>query len=354
MDKKLYNFTDSLSEKELGSFDSELEQIARASKIGQAEKNRILSSAMRKAGFEMKETTKKRTFKKKRIIAAAAAAAMLAVGGTAAAVGISFINRDSIVHNFGESAPDKLEELGQVANITTENEHFRITADMIICDGINLRAYCTVEALDDTGKEAMGLSPECIVYIPPEVNFHYEGENEKLTFGQSMGSSWLAEQNRYYEYEDGGSDDLDDTRAYFEMDLPVYKLDTAKRLTADFSTAKLDGDTEYMNGLSITFGLEKNIETTTFVSPDGDKIYMSPVGITTDIGVDYTEGNADSRLYIGYTMSDGTETDMQPASYFGDEAHTYIVFYELTDPNDYQAVKIGDILGNGTVYTKSE
>lgn len=345
MDEKLYNFMDSLSEKELGSFDAQLEQITRSSDIGQTEKNRILSSAMRKAGFEMKETTKKRTFKKKRIIAVAAAAAMLAVGGTAAAVGISFINRDSIVHNFGESAPDKLEELGQVANITTENEHFRITADTVICDGIYLRAFFTIDALDDTGKEAMGLSPQCLVYMPPTVDFYYEGETEKLSFGQSMGSSTN---------ENDESSELNDTRAYFEMNLPVYKLDMSKRLTADFSTVKLDGDTEYMDGLSITFDLEKNIETTTFISPDGDELYMSPIGITTDIGVYYTKENAGERLYIGYTMSDGTETAMQPANYFEDEAHTYIVFYELAEPNDYRTVKIGDISGNGTIYTKSE
>jgi hypothetical protein len=79
---------------------------------------------------------------------------------------------------------------------------------------------------------------------------------------------------------------------------------------------------------------------------------MSPIGISTDFGIE--EGG--STMYISYTMADGTETDQEIAGFFTDteDNHSHIEFEELTDPDNYQAVKLGFAGQEETVYTRVE
>ena len=91
MDNRLYDLPNKISEKDAALFDSVYERLDKNASASNEEKKRILSSAMRKAGFEMQDNyaditinrfRRKTTVKRIFVIAAAAAALVGAVAAT--------------------------------------------------------------------------------------------------------------------------------------------------------------------------------------------------------------------------------------------------------------------------------
>lgn len=157
MDKKLYDFMDSLSEKELGSFDAQLEQITRSSYIGQTEKNRILSSAMRKAGFDMKE---KRTIKKKRIVGICLAAALMFGGAIGAYAAYSNGIWNGMKWRFSENADEEtasaLESITNTNGVCVTNtfDDLDIFFEGVVNDSDQMFSVFTVKKKDGSAFES--------------------------------------------------------------------------------------------------------------------------------------------------------------------------------------------------------
>ena len=137
----------------------EFEEFGSDAPITDEEQSRILSSVMRKAGFDMNETmTTKKTGKHgKRFITLMAAAALLGTGALGAgAYGIYVNHRQSVDSYLGEGAADTLEQQGLLdGSETAVSEHYKITQETVLSTGNITSIIVTVEGIDEEGRAAL-------------------------------------------------------------------------------------------------------------------------------------------------------------------------------------------------------
>lgn len=157
MEEKLARLMNSLTPAEADEFIDSFDTFGE-SEVSPKAQSRILSSVMRKAGAEMKETKNIKPSKRhtKRIIGfvvvAALCSAALAVGASAA-VKHFISHKDNALHAYMDNSA-LIEELDKRAGepIVCENEHLRLTVDTVMSDDIYIHCTATLEGLDDEGK----------------------------------------------------------------------------------------------------------------------------------------------------------------------------------------------------------
>jgi len=160
MDKKLYDMLDNISPEELES----LEGIYPETRLSQRQKDKILSSAVRKAGIAMTENkeikTRKPMKRSKKIISAIIAAAVICTGGAAAYAMYSNGIENGMKMRFEDELTDSGKQAlgsvtknfdGEVLENTFEDVDFEF--DGIVFDGQEGYVVLTARKSDGTAFE---------------------------------------------------------------------------------------------------------------------------------------------------------------------------------------------------------
>ena len=144
-----YDFSENDAEK----YDSLYAGLDKKASADDAQKQRVLSSAMRKAGFEMNETqakmivtkSRKKRHIKKFIVIAAAAAAMV---GTVAATGAI----DRVQEYFWQDMSPYQDEIMKTAAVVS-NDDITMSVDGVIADEVKCRVVVSVTSKSDRGED---------------------------------------------------------------------------------------------------------------------------------------------------------------------------------------------------------
>ncbi len=341
MEEKLYEAFEQMSEREAEQLNQTLEGIADGSKASHSTRSRIRQLTMKKAGIHTNNRYAKAH--SRRLVATVAAAALLIVGGGgAAAAGIIFTNRESIDTEFGDGAAQVLEEKGAVANIMSENEHFRVTADMITSDGVQSELFCTLIPLDEKAVSYITNESGDLLGGMPDLSVCYADDEDS----QQIPIGGGANLQNYNETIEIG------TPIVLRADIPLDEVDSSRKLKLCLS-AMLD-DEELMDGIEIEFNLNESLQEAVFESEDGSLLKLTPVTMSfsldkQDVQIDHPESES---LRVSYEKSDGSVTEEElltniiSVDYDGD-SYTYVVKMEsVIEPDDYTTVIITDISGN--------
>ena len=341
MEERLNVLENDLSMTAADMFADELAEIDDQTEIGDAPKQRILSSVMRKAGFEMKGNMTEKRIKRhnRRFMGFMIAAAVIVIGSVSVAAYYGFFNKESVAH-FNDDA-DTLEEKGFAANQVLENEHIRITIDTVLSDGYNGYIIYTTEALDEEGKDIM---QRYSIWN----NFYYIGSSEQIRFNQRRG---------------GANDPIDENgreRRYEIYDLTG--IDISKDLDTRFGASDMYSDEpvkcdEYglpvdnlLGDMTATISFEKNCDIVSLTDSDGNKVFLSQFEVLSD-DPSINIHNDEQIKQIKLIRTDGTkeEIDKDKIYYSGGETngYRYIVFGKYIELDDYKGIEL-----NGVEYLK--
>ncbi len=302
IDERLNKFYDSVDIDELERLD-----MALCCEHGtdSAAEQRILSSAIRKAGITMngnvtyteKKNEKFKMNKARRIaVIAAAAAAVMAVTAVAAGV-VSFTHRDSVSHYFGDSGAETLESMDKVMEYTSANEHFSMTIDTLMSDGRTWEAVVTLTALDERGAEWLDNETGDM----PFAFTTYADNGEETPIFPSETAFWNED-----------SPLISDNKIKYLMSGELDGIDVSRDINFTFNAKGLyveDSERLY-EGISFTLDLSKNMETVELVSENGTTMQLSPFSIYGDLDFNHSDyrdvlliKNDGSRERIDYALS---------------------------------------------------
>ncbi len=305
------------------------------------EQQRILSSAMRKAGSEMKETmlTKKKRKHSKRFAGIVLAAAVALTGAIGAAAYYSFINSNSVEH-FIDNA-DTLEEKGFAENQVMENGHIRITIDTVLSDGYNGYIIYTTEALDETGEELRDR------YLFDK-KFYYSGSSEQVRFKQSYtGARFPVEENgKEREYQ---MIDLTDVDVSESFDIRFYALDMYSGESVELDEYGLPAD-NLLDGMTAAVNFEKNCDIVSLTDEKGSKVILSQFEVLYD-DISVNDTIAEQMKLI---RADGTKEAIDKDKMYFSEGTvskgnglSEIIFGRFIELDDYKGIEL-----DGREYTK--
>lgn len=376
MERELYALFDSITEEELARFGDSLENVADSVRDERGAASKLADDVLGKAGYEMTGKTIRRHRRaggKKLAALLLAAALTLAAGGTAAAVGLKFAHKQNVVRRYGYKAADILEDKGAAANITSQNEHFRITCDSVITNGYDCNMLFTIEALDNVGRDIMddktgGFSPA----MYPNVRAVYKDTGEPIN---PYGAGGFIGSGGYFDSEE----QLPDHTYYFESELMLEGIDTDRELLLTFGETVFDENVENfeealkhdrgylpeLEGVELTVKLNDQLGTKTFTDAEGNELKMNLIHLSFSLPLDkvkspvYEETRGVKSAFISFTDKDGTATEPEPLrSYSGyqgvaDGGERIVWGADFTEklltPESYSEITITDI--NGEVIT---
>lgn len=155
MENKLENIVYELSEKDAELFDSVYAKLDKKARVSDAEKGRILSSAMQKAGFEMNETqaniTMRKSKTKKIMICGIAVAALLSAVGWTAATGGFYRVKEYFAQDISPYV-DMINNTSQEVS----NDDITLSVDGVIVDEVQCRVVVSVTPKTRRGEEIVG------------------------------------------------------------------------------------------------------------------------------------------------------------------------------------------------------
>jgi len=226
------------------------------------EQQRILSSAMRKAGFEMKDpmTMKKTRKHSKRFIAFVAAAALMTTAAIGAgAYGIYVNHRQSVDRYLGDSAADTLEQQGLLdGSEIAATEHYKITQETVLSTGNVTSIIVTLEGIDDESKELLNSKTKSLELDFPAVISATNGKVESSSTFPIYGEGYIT-----CLYDVICKDLYEPVNA----DIGLYLCN--KRIEGGIEGEVRDG--EYMG--NINFTTEPNVEGIQFVGENNNKSF---------------------------------------------------------------------------------
>lgn len=351
MEKEIEKLMGCLSPSEAETFAASFEAFGECDVSADAQ-NRILSSVMRKARFDMNEhmTAKRKRKNKSRIyvIAAAAALALSAVGVSAYAAGYRLEDGEIVRRFYGEHAENWLESNALNEQQTAENGHYDVTMYSFLSDGNYCQAIWCIEALDDAAKARFGGPFENY-----DVRAFYADTGEEINMGGSEGGADAAlnDQSHHYFYYKILLADVDLSRE-IELRIESYAL-----------MADRESQDELGDGLRFVVDASPNVETKTIANENGSELLLSPLGISAICRDDerrpyelLEKKQDDTDITCLLIRSDGSSEPLITGigtveANDGSELVMQIPFYDISDISDVVSVTIsGDKTGDETYY----
>ena len=348
MENRLKALEESVSLSEAEIITKEFSAISDQSEISDDAQQRILSSVMRKAGFEMKDTmttTKTRKHSKRFIAFVAAAALMTTAAIGAGAYGIYVNHRQSVDRYLGDSAADTLEQQGLLdGSEIAATEHYRITQETVLSTGNVTSIILTFEGLDDEGKALINSHTKRLV--PDFV--HSPTELQRLLESGSLGKE-----------EGDGYEVYMFTYTYRTPEQPIT-CPVSLYLTDDDCVST--GYPEYGEFIStVEFTTEPNVEGIAFTGEQNGKNFsLYDFALTSDVYIPIDEGEKfgmrieyrdGSMITLGHRdFSDLCHAGFEGVTELTDvetQTNTRAVFRRLIDSANVSAVTI-----NGERYVR--
>lgn len=154
--------------------------------------------------------------------------------------------------------------------VSSENDHFCITLESLLCDDVTVNITAKIEALDDVGSAYLSDG-----HILP-VTMAYDKAGNYITWTEG-------------EYDSNGGVPETDTCKYFKFSFDKYYLNGEQEIQLkmyDADTLRLSGNkpgepakdlTDIFTGINFSVNTASNLETLTLVSDSGAKVYISPL-----------------------------------------------------------------------------
>ncbi len=321
---------------ELGSFDENYSLTA-------DEQQRILSSVMRKAGFEMnKKITVNRPLKRcKHFIALIAVIVIMITGAFGAGAyykGYRLDNGQIIRKLGGENAEEFLESNGLNEVKEKENGHFDISITSIISDGNYCRAFWCIEALDEAAVKQL----KCV--LPPTVKAYYADTGEEINMSGS--------------HTPHDTSINDEAHFYFSLIIPLRDIDVSRDIEFRIITGAfyVNNDENLADGLSFTTNVSRNVETKIIADEKETELLLSPLGISHFFGNDkeyylpneieavkFIKRNQHNEIYEVPAENWGCLSSISNINYYGEfPVEWSIDFNKLVDISDIEGIKIND------------
>ena len=261
-------------------------ELGRNASLGGEAQQRILSSVMRKAGFEMNENinVKKARRHGKRFVGLVVAAALLgtsAIGGAAYSAGYRIEGGELVRRFYGKDAEKLIGDAAVSDTKTADNEHFAISMYSYLTDGRTYSAVWCVEAEDEeAAKKLNGLGE----YNIPDVQVRYSNGNAVNNSYSVTTDKSLNDDSHYYFYIRGVFDDDIDG----EVTLTVYANGTLgitddefRLLPDDYTELKNVSENDKLGeGIKFTVPTSSNVKAEKLVGENGLELDISPLGIT--------------------------------------------------------------------------
>ena len=302
---------------------------------------RIVSDTNRKEVVKMRKSGKPK--KTAAVIVAVSAALALSVTAGAAAYK-AFFHKES-VEMFGINDQSKAEQL-VIGTKSTENAHYRLTADTVLSDGRTVNVVFTLEGLDDTGKAFINTAKENNDY-PPEMFYSSSAEllknNDQLTESDQV--------KRFYNgvwYCEGGAEEfavrkLNSDGSFAFMNTDYFANNPGKLYVAPNAGKKTEYASSF-NGLILELDISKNLDVKEFSNGDS-KLYLSKTGVTVvDNGNVVTNitniTHLDEKNYV-LNFADGSSRAInknEGAFSFKTADHGYSFFFDSIDINSVSSV----------------
>lgn len=289
--------------------------------------DKLISEVEKKAGI-----IKQRRIKLRRTFAVAAAAFIAAAAGAVAGSAYISYYHEHSVDKYAKNSSSTAIEFDYDA-VSSENSHFRVTIDKVLCDGENVMMIVTVDSLDGTS----------IFDATPEMSYNIGGQPYYKAWGGGYG---------YYDSQD----ELDGkTYSYVEYFHPLDNIgyEFGREITINFCQLGYNpnlynaGENMY-EGISFDVMFKKNVKTADLYDSEGNKLMLSQFAIYTDeIPVFPEEDGGYKRDSFFYIANDGTRiphTDL-PGTYGNNR--TFLMFAEIIDIDDYKGIEV-----NGVEYLK--
>ena len=332
MNNKSYRLCDIIDESSCELIDRELEDFSQNAELDEISQQRIISSVMRKAGFEMRTninvtSTKKRS---KRFIGFMAAAIIAVTGAVGAGAAYSYQKITASERYLGEGASEVIESMGANSDMTIKGRHFDINIETLLSDGEYLTVIANAVPNDDKGFK--------MIADGNEPSLHSQISERSIT-----------------EYEDGGFiyDFDEDFNNSYENGKEImrwsYFLDeTQEKITVPMSVIILgaEGISDPVAEFELTF--EKNVNTVKLENKAGETLTLSEYSVNAK---DVTIETADDPLpmrEVKVELKDGTEKVINVFGIYPDdttEDNHYdkmgITFLTLIDTEDVSAITIG-------------
>ncbi len=276
-----------------------------------------------------------------RVISAVAAAAVMGV--TAGAVSKVFIHRETVESYLYGDSRERLEEQELVSNYVTENEHFRMTMEMILNDGFQLYMIATLEPLDEEAQKFL----ETYGSFGVDSEFHDTDTGELLWYHGSAGFHTENGKNLMefqYGFENLQSQSAEMTFSLRERDYP--------------------GQSYLMEGLTVPVNFISNLEVLEFQNEDGESVWLSPFEMyshtqdcnTTPIQKIYLVKHNNFRIELNNDFNlSGLSTRSGASALHGEidgEPYSYTSFDKIINIAEYQAIEFKD-MNSGTIKTYS-
>ena len=303
MENRLNEIAERMTEEDTIRFEHSFSDFDDHSVLGNEQHDRILSSLMRKAGFEMKETMSvKKTRKHGKFIGLVIAAAVLMTG----ALGVYAADTLGIFSRFfkGDISPFESEVLSTVQ--TVSNEDLTLTIDGIVADEVECKILVSVYANDSEGRKII----KRLEKDPGEDEDYYHGNSQ------------LFLEHHGFDYREGVSYD-DEGLIY-----PSLNNSNEYHIIKGVEMSRVDLSqpfklTEQESGLSIEFELTPYLESYRLKSDDEnayDYVVLSPMGIhirSTQNDIDCGRGfdlidDASVEVYVNY--ADGSQITLDGVS----------------------------------------
>lgn len=348
MDKKLYDMLDNISPEELES----LESIYPETRLSQRQKDKILSSAVRKAGIAMTENKEIKTGKpmkrSKKAIAAIIAAAVICTGGAAAYAVYSNGIENGMKMRFEDELTDSGKQAlgsvtknfdGEVLENTFEDVDFEF--DGIVFDGQEGYVVLTARKSNGTAFECAdnetyihtygggavpyagsGASEEDVTYRTepdPEINSCKTGVNNDGSLSILIRHTWAPNAGKYV-MELDGIEKIADPGYGEVMDLAfdalIYSPQNGEQKFIDADKKYRDALDEislesHKGRLVFTYTLD-DVKPKIIESADnefGYQITLSSFSVFVSVDRDDFAGRTDCPLTV--TFTDGTEINFK-------------------------------------------
>lgn len=278
-----------LDEKNAGRLIKEFESFGSSARLDEKTTQRIRSSVMRKAGFEMNTDIKLSKNKKKisTLIAIALAAALSVTAGAAYVIS----HKKSIDSIYGESSGEVFEQRKLISGKTYSGRHFDMTIDTVLSNGEMLSIIATAVPNDDFGKEV--IKREDDVDLNTDISFGSDLQNGCGSSSEVIdGNAVISFTTLLSEYKDSFT--LPIEARYFDMDDNKYH--TIKRFDVK---------------------AVKNLDNREYVSNSGDIITLCDIGMSgrdLTLGEGKRDNNADALRDIVFEHTDKSTESFKDVS----------------------------------------
>ena len=337
MENRLNRLPETLTETEAMLLEDELKEFGQGAGMTESEKQRLVSSVMRKAGIDMKETTEakamnetKRTGRKKlRRIAVIAAAAVLMTTAVTAGASVIFGKSDSVDKYLGEGAAEKLETVDiskeETFNSVTKDDYsLKIDSVVRMADTIYFVGFTLSGETDEAKNYINSISRDD--RFDPEICIKDSG----LLPGNGFGTCT----KRFDGFPLPEDKSVDE---YGSISSMVYfnNYDHPEKTEMTLSVP-LPGGKKIKQDLDLSNELYGSFDTTVpFADKDGRVLNVTPIGLTFDFYIEIDPGDNDP-CYIEFkdgTKDDGIRfgTDMSHPDGSGKPLPNFCLFWKNID-----------------------